>query len=87
MLSRSISNKISDGEPVIEFTPGSDQSLHEVYCEAVRKSSKECEVTLKWPLYNSRTQTAWPEGMQVIPILCAPSVRMFFESEIAPLEP
>jgi hypothetical protein len=37
MLTRSITTKISDNEPTIEFAPLSDTSLHEVYCEAVRK--------------------------------------------------
>ena len=47
----------------------------------------DTEFNLKWTLYNGRSQLAWPEGLQVIPVLCAPSVRMFFESDICALEP
>lgn len=61
--------------------------MNEIYCEVVRSPNTEVEVSLKWTLHNARINTPWPEGLQVIPVLSAPSVRMFFESDICQLEP
>ena len=87
MLTRSITGKLSDPSPLIEFAYDQDPSLQEIYCEVVQTKGLNTEFNLKWTLYNGRSQLAWPEGLQVIPVLCAPSVRMFFESDICALEP
>jgi hypothetical protein len=44
-------------------------------------------VNLHWALHNARRNLAWPDSLQVIPVMCAPSARMFFESKVCPLEP
>jgi hypothetical protein len=87
MLTRSIAGKLNDLPPRIEFAPGCDPLLQEIYCECVLNPNEDSEVSLHWTLFNGWMQVAWPEGLQVIPVLCAPSVRMFFESDICALEP
>jgi hypothetical protein len=86
-LTRSITSKIADLPPLIQFAPDSDPTLQEVYCEAFRHPLEDTKVFLHWKLHNPRLQTPWPSGLQVIPVLCSPSVRMIFQSEICALEP
>jgi len=81
-LKKIVEAAADEGPPVIQLA---GEASREVYCEVVYNPAKKAEAKVIWKLKNSG-KTHWPEQLALIPLMSAPTVRMFFESKISPLE-